>query len=66
MPFKFKKNQQVKFAYNVDFRDTGGPYIPVNTPATVLKRSRTDDLVWVKSDYFGIHKISNRYLTAIA
>ena len=64
MPFKFKKNQRVKFAYNVEFRDTGGPYIPVNTPAVVLKRSRTENIVWVKSDYFGIHKMSNNYLTA--
>ena len=63
MSYKFQKNQIVKFTHNIDFTDTGGPFIRKGSLATVLKRSRSDNFVWVKSDDFGIHKINNNYLT---
>jgi len=63
MTYKFKKNQRVKFDLNVDFTDTSGPFIAKGTVATVLKRSRTLPFVWLQSSDFGIHKMSNRFLS---
>ena len=62
MIYKFKKNQIVKFIINVDFTDTGGPFIRKGASATVIKRIRGENSVWVKSDDFGIHRISTDYL----
>lgn len=60
--YKFKKNQKVKFIYNIDFTDTGGPYIPRGSIAIVIKRIRNENAVWLKSDDFGIHKMNDSYL----
>ncbi len=63
MPYKFKKNQQVKFEFNMNYQDTGGPFIPLGTRATVLKRCRGTSLVWVKTADFGIRREDSKYMS---
>jgi len=64
MPYKFKKNQQVQFEFNMNYRDTGGPFIPMGTKATVLKRCRGTSLVWVNVEGFGTRREDSKYMTA--
>ena len=64
MAYKFKKNQEVKYDFNMDYRDTGGPFIRKGTKAMVLKRCRGTNSVWVQSENFGIRRESATYLVA--
>ncbi len=66
MAYAFKKNQQVKFKFRLDFSPTflgSGPIIRKGTKATVIKRSKCGSYVWLQMKT-GIRRMAPSLLVA--
>jgi hypothetical protein len=58
---KFRKHQLLLTAIDLDFRSTGGPFIPAGTPVRVERVRRTGEL-WVWVAQHGLRHLSAEQL----